>query len=181
MTEPPPDDAPASVAENIDRIIRVEEDAMERRSPAQAAVDGVGGFFGTPAFVVAQVLACAVWIALNVARLPGIGAFDPFPFPLLAAITSFEAVLIAAFVLMKQNRASLIVARRDHLDLQVNMRTERQTTQIIQMLDRLSVHSGVDHEHDADGRELGQHVAIEHLLDELHRRLPDDPAKVPAV
>ncbi len=180
MTEPTPEAAPASVAENIDRIIRVEEEAMERRSPAEAAVDAVGGFFGTPAFVMAQILACAAWVVVNTARLPGIGAFDPFPFPLLATITSFEAVLIAAFVLMKQNRISLIAARRDHLDLQVNLRTERQATQIIQMLDRLSAHVGLEHDHDADGRELGQHVAIEHLVDELHRRLPDAPGKATA-
>jgi len=50
-------------------------------------------------------------------------------------------VLIAAFVLMKQNRISVIVDRRDHLDLQINLRTERQATQIIQMLDRLSAMS----------------------------------------
>jgi uncharacterized membrane protein len=81
--------------------------------------------------------------------------------------------MIAAFVLIKQNRLGAIVDRRDHLDLQVNLRTERQATQIIQMLDRLSVHIGLNHDHDADGLELGQHVEIEHLVDELHRRLPD--------
>jgi uncharacterized membrane protein len=181
VTEPTLEAAPASVAANIDRIIRVEEDAMERRSRGEAVVDAVGGYFGTRLFVTTQILACAAWIALNAIRLPGLGAFDPFPFPLLATITSFEAVLIAAFVLMKQNRISLIVARRDHLDLQVNLRTERQATQIIQMLDRLSVHFGFEHNHDADGRELGQHVAIKHLVDELHRRLPDVPGKASTV
>ena len=175
MNEPTPDAAPASVAENIDKIIRVEQSAMQRRSRGEAMVDAIGTFAGTLPFVAVQVLACAVWVAVNSAHLPGIAAFDPFPFQLLATITSFEAVLIAAFVLMKQNRISLIVDRRDHLDLQVNLRTERQATQIIQMLDRLSAHMGLEHEHDADGRELGQHVAIEHLVDELHRRLPDAP------
>ena len=41
------------------------------------------------------------------------------------------------------------------------------------MLDRLSAHVGFQHNHDASGLELGQHVAIEHLVDELHRRRPD--------
>jgi uncharacterized membrane protein len=175
VNDPLPDAAPASVAENIDRIIRVDADALERRSGGEAMVDAIGGFVGTLRFVVLQVLACAGWVTLNSVKLPGIVAFDPFPFPLLSAIASFEAVLIAAFVLMKQNRISGIVARRDHLDLQVNLRTERQATQIIQMLDRLSAHVGFKHDHDADGRELGRHVAIEHLVDELHRRLPDGP------
>ncbi len=172
MNELSPEAAPASVAENIDMMIRVEEDAMERRSRGEALVDAVGGFFGTRTFVVAQVFAFACWVAVNSGML-GIPAFDRFPFPLLSSITSFEAVLIAAFVLMKQNRINVIVARRAHLDLQVNLRTERQATQIIQMLDRLSTHVGLEHDHDADGRELGTHVAIGHMVDELHRRLPD--------
>jgi uncharacterized membrane protein len=172
-----PDAAPASIAENIDEIIRVEKDALERRSRAEAVVDAIGGFVGTPRFVVLQVVAFMVWVTVNSVKFPGIVAFDPFPFPLLSAITAFEAVLIAAFVLMKQNRISVIVDRRDHLDLQVNLRTERQATQIIQMLDRLSAHVGFEHDHDADDRELGQPVAIGHLVDELHRRLPDAPSR----
>jgi uncharacterized membrane protein len=172
-----PDAAPASVAENIDQIIRVEKDALGRRSGGEAMVDAIGGFVGTPPFVVFQILAFAGWVSWNSVRFPGIVAFDPFPFPLLSAITALEAVLIAAFVLMKQNRINVIVGRRDHLDLQVNLRTERQATQIIQMLDRLSAHVGFQHDHDADGRELGQPVAIDHLVDELHRRLPDAPGR----
>ncbi len=173
VNQPIPEIAPASVAENIDKIIRVETDALERRSRGEAMVDAIGGFVGTVRFVLFQILACAGWVTLNSVKLPGIVPVDPFPFPLLSSFTSFEAVLIAAFVLMKQNRISVTVARRDHLDLQVNLRTERQATQIIQMLDRLSAHVGFQHNHDASGLELGQHVAIEHLVDELHRRLPD--------
>jgi uncharacterized membrane protein len=156
-----PDAAPASVAENIDQIIRVEKDALGRRSGGEAMVDAIGGFVGTPPFVVFQILAFAGWVSWNSVRFPGIVAFDPFPFPLLS----------------KQNRINVIVGRRDHLDLQVNLRTERQATQIIQMLDRLSAHVGFQHDHDADGRELGQPVAIDHLVDELHRRLPDAPGR----
>jgi uncharacterized membrane protein len=64
----------------------------------------------------------------------------PSSAPLLATFTSLEAVLLTAFVLMKQNRMSVIADRRDHLDLQVNLLTEKEATQIIQMLDRLSTH-----------------------------------------
>jgi len=50
---------------------------------------------------------------------------------------------------------SVIVARRDHLDLQVNLRTERQATQIIQMLDRLSAHVGFKHDMTPAGSNSG--------------------------
>jgi uncharacterized membrane protein len=50
--------------------------------------------------------------------------------------------LLAAFVLMKQNRMGMVADRRDHLDLQVNLLTEQRATQIIQMLDWLSTRLG---------------------------------------
>ena len=78
------------------------------------------------------------WAIVNAGIISEIPPFDPYPYALLSSITSLEAVLIAAFVLMKQNRMSIIADRRDHLDLQVNLLTERKATQIIQMLDRLA-------------------------------------------
>ncbi len=124
-------------------------------------------------FVVLECVAFAVWVIVNAGIFPQIAPFDPFPYPLLSSITSLEAVLLTAFVLTKQNRMGVIADRRDHLDLQVNLLTERQATQIIQMLDRLRTRLGVDQHHNADSRELGRHVAVEHLVEELHSRLPD--------
>jgi uncharacterized membrane protein len=74
--------------------------------------------------VVFQILAFARWAAVNAGTIPGVAPFVPFPYPLLASIPSLEAVLIAAFVLMKQNRIGIIADRRDHLDLQVDLLTE---------------------------------------------------------
>ena len=85
-----------------------------------------------------QCLAFGGWIIVNAGALPRVAPFDPFPYPLLSLITSLEAVLLTAFVLIKQNRMGVIADRRDHLDLPVNLLTEQQATQIIQMLDRLS-------------------------------------------
>ncbi len=175
MYEAPKDSAPASVAENIDKIIRVENNALERRTGREAATDAIGGFIGTVAFVVWQLVTCAGWIVVNAGKIAGFKPFDPFPYLLLSSITSLEAVLLAAFVLMKQNRMSIIADRRDHLDLQVNLLTQRKATQIIQMLDRLNLHIGIDQHPDAGSRELGRHVAVEHLVDALERRLPDAP------
>jgi uncharacterized membrane protein len=165
--------APASVAENIEKVIRVETEAAQPRSRSEALTDAVGRFVGRISFVVAQIVAFVGWVIVNAGTIPQVTPFDPFPYPLLSSMTSLEAVLIAAFVLMKQNRMGLIADRRDHLDLQVNLLTERQATQIIQMLARLSTHFGVDQHENAETMELGRPVAVEHLVDELHGRLPD--------
>jgi uncharacterized membrane protein len=60
------------------------------------------------------------WAVLNLGLVPGVEPFDPWPFGLLGVIFSLEGVLIAAFVLMKQNRMSVRDEERAHLDLQVS-------------------------------------------------------------
>jgi uncharacterized membrane protein len=176
MLEPAQDRAPTSVAENIDKMAQVENDALRPRSHREAITEAIGGFAGTIYFVVFQLAVFAGWMLVNAGILSGLRPFDPFPYPLLSSITSLEAVLLTAFVLIKQNRMSTVADRRDHLDLQVNLLTERESTRIIQMLDRLSSHLGVEQHHDADSREMGQHITVEHLVDELDRRMPDTKA-----
>ncbi len=57
----------------------------------------------------------ASWAAVNAGFVPGIPAF-PYPFGLLGMLFSLEGVLLAAFVLMKQNRMSARAEQRSHLD-----------------------------------------------------------------
>lgn len=47
--------------------------------------------------------------------------FDAYPFLLPGMVVSVEAVLLSAFVLMKQNRMSQRVDQRDHLNLQLDL------------------------------------------------------------
>ncbi|MBV8937571.1 MAG: DUF1003 domain-containing protein [Alphaproteobacteria bacterium] len=165
--------APASVAENVEKVIRVENDALRPRSRSEAITDAIGGFVGTVSFVVAQLIVSAGWIVVNAGKVPQLAPFDPFPYPLLSSITSLEAVLLTAFVLMKQNRMGMVADRRDHLDLQVNLLTEQRATQIIHMLDRLSTRLGIEQHQDEVSRELGKRLAVEHLVEELHSHLPE--------
>jgi len=173
MNEASSEGAPASVIANVDKVISVENEALRPRARSEALTDSIGGFIGTIAFVALQIVAFVGWAIVNAGIISEIPPFDPYPYALLSSITSLEAVLIAAFVLMKQNRMSIIADRRDHLDLQVNLLTERQATQIIQMLDRLSTHLGVQQHQSEESRELGRHVPVEHLVEEVHSRLPD--------
>ena len=128
MSEGPRDRAPISVAENIDKVAQVEDDALRPRSRREAITEAIAGFAGTIYFVMLQLAVSIGWILCNAGVIPVVKPFDPFPFPLLSSTTSLEAVLLTAFVLIKQNRMSAVADRRDHLDLQVNLLTERETT-----------------------------------------------------
>jgi len=52
------------------------------------------------------------WVVINAALIPSVRPVDPFPFPILSQIIALEAVLMTAFVLMKQNRLCKLADRR---------------------------------------------------------------------
>jgi uncharacterized membrane protein len=54
MPETTPDRAPTFVAENIDKMAQVENDALRPRSHGEAITEAISGFAGTMYFVVLQ-------------------------------------------------------------------------------------------------------------------------------
>jgi uncharacterized membrane protein len=52
---------------------------------------------------------------------------------------------MAAIVLMEQNRMSKIAVRRAHPELQINLMTERETTNVIRMLAKVGSRVGIQH------------------------------------
>lgn len=53
-----------------------------------------------------------------------LGPFDPFPVGLLTMIVSLEAIFLATFVMISQNRLAAVADHRADLDYQVNVKAE---------------------------------------------------------
>jgi uncharacterized membrane protein len=85
-----------------------------------------------------------VSITLNLNMIPGVRSFDCFPFGILALFVASESVFLTFCVLISQNRMARQAERRSPLDLQVGMLAEQQLTMMLQMLQKLCQHSGVD-------------------------------------
>jgi uncharacterized membrane protein len=104
--------------------------------------------------------------------------FDPFPFALLSMILALEAVLLTGFVLIRQNRMSAKADQRSHLDLQINLLAEREATKVIQLLQRIGGHLGIEEDMtDREVEELGKHTKVEDLARDLRRNLDEDPTR----
>jgi uncharacterized membrane protein len=86
----------------------------------------------------------ALWIAINTELIPGIVAFDPFPFQLLTMVVSLEAIFLALFVLASQNRLGKQADLRANHDLQIDMLVEREMTAVLQLLKDIAAHLDVD-------------------------------------
>lgn len=174
MSEQVPESLPKFITEHIELIIGSEQKANRRRSRSEAIHEWVGNSIGTLKFVVLQLTGVILWVVINAGLIPPLRPFDPFPFTVLSHLVALEAVLMTAFVLMKQNRMSKLADRRAHLNLQINLLTERETTKIIGML--LEIGKRFDIQHgvfDDESRQLSRLLAIETLIETLHSKFPD--------
>jgi uncharacterized membrane protein len=102
--------------------------------------DRVTAFAGSLRFVYIHAAWFAVWIAINVGALGTSREFDKFPFGLLTMVVSLEAIFLATFVMVTQNRQGRRADIRSELDFETNLRSEIWSVHIGNAL-------GVDIEH----------------------------------
>jgi len=164
MSEQLKDSLPSFITENIQAIIGAEQAANRRRSASEAIFEFVGNSIGTLNFVALQLIGVILWVVINAGLIPPVRPFDPFPFPILNQI----------IVLMKQNRMSKLADRRAHLNLQITLLTERETTKIIGMLLEIGNRFDIQHKvFDEESRQLSRLLTIETLIETLHSKFPD--------
>jgi uncharacterized membrane protein len=164
---------PSPVAENIEAVAGLEAEALRRRTAADRASDAIAAFVGTIAFVALHLIWFALWASINTGLIGFIPAFDPYPFQLLAMIVSLEGVLLATFVLIKQNRMSYMSERRAHLDLQVNLLAEREITRLLQVTEEIARRVGATDVADRSGA-MAEETRVEKLVTEMDRKLSDE-------
>jgi len=107
--------------------------------------------------------------------IPGVAAFDPFPFGVLALIVSSESVFLTVFVLISQSRMARQADRRSHLGLQVSILSEQELTTILQMLQKLCQHMGVNVDSSKqEVQSFSKTTEIHKLASELDEKLPGE-------
>jgi uncharacterized membrane protein len=169
--ETDPGEATRVVAENVETIVRLEEDALREHTPADRLAGAAARLVGSVKFIGLQFLLVIVWIAINLRLVPAIPSFDPYPFPLLCGLVSLEGVLLAAMVLIRQNRLSYVSDRRAHVDLQVNLLTEREVARVLRMVEAIGHHQGIDWAGTgAAAGELAETKALEQFVEEIDRQ-----------
>jgi uncharacterized membrane protein len=170
--QPPQNPGPAQT--NIETVARLEQEFLEQRTVADRLGDATVAIVGSPGFVAAHLVAFAIWILVNIGAMPYIPVFDPYPFVLLTMIVSMEGVLLAVFILMKQNWIARRAEQREHLHLQINLLAEKEITKILQMQRLVCDHLGIrEAAEDQEAKELAGDTAVESLAREMQNRLPE--------
>jgi uncharacterized membrane protein len=160
---------------NIEAIAKLEHDALDRRTPTERVSDVMTKLVGNMGFLLAHLILISGWSLVNLNVIPGLKAFDPFPFGVLALVVSSESVFLTIFVLISQSRMARQSERRSHLDLQVGMLSEQELTTVLQMLQKLCQHLGVNV--DSSNREVqsfSKTTDVHKLASELENKLPEE-------
>jgi uncharacterized membrane protein len=176
MDNPLPRRAAANPTQyNIDAIAKLEHDALDRRNSTERVSDAITKLVGNLGFLFGQLILIASWSLANLHVIPGLKAFDPFPFGVLALVVSSESVFLTIFVLISQSRMARQSERRSHLDLQVGMLSEQELTTILKMLQKLCQHMGVNVDSSKqEVQSFSETTDVHKLASELEDKLPEE-------
>jgi uncharacterized membrane protein len=167
---------------NVSVIAAMEQSAANVRTRGERIADWIASSVGSWTFIIAQTFILTLWIGLNL--LAWLYRWDPYPFILLNLVLSFQSAYAAPILMISQNRQAKLGERRHHLDLQVNMLAEQESTEILRLLRLLCDRCGVDFQNDERSHILEadtQHAEIvRQIQGEIENGRPLEPLAQPA-
>ena len=169
--------APGTIARNVAQIAKLESEQIHARSLSERVAGSVTRAAGSAACAVIHFVWFAGWIVVNAGLVRRVRPFDPFPFSLLTTIVSLEAIFLSIWILISQNQMTRQAERREHLDLQINLLAEQESTATLRLLHRLAKRLEVDLE--IPEAELSEDTDIEHVAGMVKETLPDPGVSAP--
>lgn len=162
------------MTETIESIAELGRLAAAEISPHQRWIERMTRVLGRPRTVYVVAALVIVWIAVNLG-LPATGraAFDEPPFPWLQGLITLSGLFVAVLILTTANRIARIDLRRDRLDLQINLLTERKVAKLIDMVDAIrSDMPQIPTHHDPEVHELRESVNPKAVVEAIEEQTP---------
>lgn len=116
----------------------VNQEMEDKRTAVQKAADWIAEFSGSILFLAIHIVIFAAWIVVNLGWIPGVSAFDPFPYGLLTMVVSLEAIILSVFVLLSQNRQAAKESVRADIEYDVNLKAELEVAHLHEKVDHLT-------------------------------------------
>jgi uncharacterized membrane protein len=154
------------IEHTIEQIVKIEQRDRTAMSWSDKLADRITAFSGSMLFFYLNALWFAIWIPLNLGWF-GIEPFDPFPFGLLTMVVSLEAIFLATFVLISQNRQAALADKRAKVDLQLDMLAEQEVTKVMNLVLEIHNHLGLSAPDDPEIREMRRRTDIDQVLDKI--------------
>ncbi len=100
--------------------------------------------FGSVAFLLVYLVFVLGWIAWNQDWIPGLTPFDSFPYEELEMVLSTFAIFLSVMVLISQKRQAKLEKIAEQVEFEVNLRSEKEITKLLEMLQRIQEKLGID-------------------------------------
>jgi uncharacterized membrane protein len=153
---------------NVEAVLELERAAKEECTRSDRVARHIADFCGSMTFVWVHVAWFGIWLLINL--IPGIPHIDPFPFTFLTLVVSLEAIFLSTFILISQNHDTKISERRNHLDLQINLLSEQENTEMLRMLRAIAEKVGADSSHDDHWHALTEETKPKKLARQIEAR-----------
>src|SRR4030095_2178373 len=167
----------SAVNRKVAQIAKLEEEQIRARGLSQRIALAVTRAAGTSTFALAHLVWFASWVAINTGWVWRLRPFDPFPFNLLTMMVSLEAIFLSIWILISQNDMARQSDRRAHLDLQVNLLAEQESTETLRLVKHIAKRLGVSTIAADDTLEVK--TDLEHLASTVDEALPESTGKTP--
>jgi uncharacterized membrane protein len=158
------------VERNIAALVEQNRQADLKRTLEQRIADAITRFSGSMKFVYLHLGLYGWWISVNLGWLPG-PRFDP-SFVILAMEASVEAIFLSTFILITQNRMSLLAEKRAELDLQISLLAEHEITRLLKLVAQMADRMEIDAARSSEMAELQNDIQPQDILREIERRHP---------
>ena len=145
--------------------------ADARRTTMEKLADKMTAIFGSNIFLWLNVVFFTLWLLVNTNKISFFSPFDPFPFNLLTNVVSLEAIFLAIFVLISQNRTAKIDDLREETNLQLSVISELEVTKIMKMLALLLDKQGIDLSQDPELQKMIRPVSEEEIERKLEKEI----------
>jgi uncharacterized membrane protein len=159
---------------NISAITAMEKAALDSRTTGERIGDAIARHAGRSWFIATHAGWFLAWIVFNSGKIPRLRPFDPYPYQFLTFVVSLEAIFLSLFILMSQSRGAKQADDRSHLDLQIDLLSEQESTKMLQMLRSLCEYHGLAIANDPELKKLTEPTKPDELLRELKASLPHD-------
>jgi len=121
--------------------------------------------FGTVWFFTLNFIWFIGWVVWN--NIPGLPQFDPYPHNFLTMVVSLEAIFLSVIVLISQNRQAKIADLREEIDFNINVRSEQEITKMLNLLDEIHDHLGMENDDDVELNDMKQNTNLSDLENQI--------------
>jgi uncharacterized membrane protein len=155
------------VRKNIQSLLDMRRERDSQRTREQRFADAVREFVGNMRFAYLWGAIIVFWVTVDFGWFPGIPRFDPYPYPLLATMSSLAALFLSTFILVSQNRMTELADQRAELNVQISLLAEHEVTQLIHLVESIAIRVGARQDKDPLLDELKQHVDPLQVIKEI--------------